>query len=359
MKAPVNVQTGNVFFDQTDVSIPGIQGLVFARSYNSKNAYANLPSDISRGWSHSYGRSLSFPDALSIDFRGDDGIARYYQDPDGDSLYQAVLPATERSWLTREAGGYRRHFRGGAYETYDLSGRLMSVVDMAGNATTLTRDVNGRLLRVTDAGGRSILLTYDEDGRVTGVGAGEEILVSYSYNATGPHNDLESVRYPDGSGYDFIADGNGQVTRVSDASGRVVEAHAYGSYPFHAHGLTSELANGREKATLTYDTLSTTVTDVNGNATAYDWAWIDGLRRVTKIVGPCPSCGGGEETNEWTYDARGRVTAHQRSAQAPTLYTYDDDDRITAVQDPLGRTTSYTYDTQGRVASPLTRAGDW
>ena len=357
VKAPINVQTGNVFFDQTDVSIPGIQGLVFTRSYNSKNAYGALPSDMSRGWTHSYGRYLSFPDAISIDFRGDDGIARYYQDPDADSQYQAVLPATDRSWLTREADGYRRHFRGGAYETYDLSGRLTSVVDVAGNATTLTRAIDGRLLRITDAGGRSILLTYDEDGRLSGVGVGEDILVSYRYNETGPHNDLESVRYPDGSGYDFIADANGQITRVSDASGRVVEAHEYGSYPYQSHGLTSELAGGREKITLTYDTLATTVTDVKSSPTKYDWAWIGGLRRVTKIAGPCPSCGGGEETKEWTYDSRGRVTGHQRTAQAPSIYTYDTQDHVTSVQDPLGRTRSYTYDAEGRLDSAATPGG--
>jgi hypothetical protein len=100
----VSVETGNVFFDQTDVSVPGIQGLVFVRSYNSKNAYDDVPSDMSRGWSHSYGRSLSFPDAISSDFRGDDGVARYYQDPGGDGVYEAVLPATERTWFTEGSG---------------------------------------------------------------------------------------------------------------------------------------------------------------------------------------------------------------------------------------------------------------
>ena len=231
------------------------------RSYNSKNAYDNVPSDMSRGWSHSYGRSLSFPDAISIDFRGDDGIARYYQDPGADSVYEAVLPATERTWFTRDGGGYRRHFPGGAYETYDSAGRLASVVDVAGNTTSLSRDPSGRLLGVTDAGGRSLVLAFDDDGRISSLSVGGEIVASYGYDRYGANNLLETVRYPDGSGYSFAADGSGQILRVSDAAGRPIESHAYGSHPYAGYGLTSELADGREKLTLTYDTFRTVVTD--------------------------------------------------------------------------------------------------
>ena len=202
----------------------------------------------------------SFPDAISIDFRGDDGVARYYQDPGGDSVYEAVLPATERTWFTRDGGGYRRHFPGGAYETYDSAGRLATVVDVAGNTTVLSRDASGRLLGVTDAGGRSLVLAYD-DGR-----ADRQPLRRrrdrglVRVRQYGANNLLETVRYPDGSGYAFAADGSGQILRVSDAAGRPIESHAYGS-TYAGYGLTSELADGREKLTLAYDPFSTVVTD--------------------------------------------------------------------------------------------------
>lgn len=140
---PVNVSSGNVFFDQTDVSIPGVQGIGFTRSYNSIDAAYNVASDISRGWSHSFGRSLAFPDAISVDFRGDDAVAIYYQDLNSDQVYEAVLPSTVKSWIVKDGGTYTRRFPDASYETYDAAGRLTSVVDAAGNVTNLTRDFNG------------------------------------------------------------------------------------------------------------------------------------------------------------------------------------------------------------------------
>jgi YD repeat-containing protein len=351
---PVHVITGNVYFDQTDVSVPGVQSLAFTRSYNSRLAYRNVGSALGRGWTHSYSRSLSFPDGISIDFRGDDGVPVFYQDLDADGVFEAVLPVSRENWITASGSGYTRHFRGGGFEIYDSAGRLSSIVDVAGNATTLARESSGRLAGITDAGGRSLALEYDASGRLVTLYAGTTPAASYAYDGVG-WNLLESVRYPDGSGYAFTADSVGQILRVTDAGGRPIESHSYDPSGF---GLTSELADGREKLTFTYEPFKTTVSDARGGTQVYHWTWVDALKRITKIEGPCSSCGsGGEETREWTYDARGLITSSKRAGEAPTSYTYDAEDRLISIQDPLGRTSTYTYDSQRRVLTASAPGG--
>ena len=355
---PVDAPTGNVFFDQTDVSVPGIQGLVFQRSYNSKLAYDNIASGFGRGWTHTYSRALSFPDARSIDLRGDDGVPIYFQDLDGDGRFDAVLPSTHRSWITREGAGYVRHYPGGANETYDATGRLERIVDVGGNTTLLSRDDNGRLHSVLDAGGRELVLEYGAAGRIASLSVGTTVVASYAYDGSVAGNRLETVRYPDGSGYAFTSDSYGQILAVDDAAGRPIERHAYGAPAGSSWGVTSELADGRERLTLAYENFKTTVDRGAGGTTTYDWEWVDGLRRVTKVTGPCPSCGtGGEETKEWDFDGQGHVVRYQRTGQGPTLYTYGSQGLIESVEDPLGRTTSYTYDQGGRVLTTTSPGG--
>jgi hypothetical protein len=56
-------------------------------------------------------------------------------------------------------------------------------------------------------------------------------VASYGYDQYGGNNLLETVRYPDGSGYSFAADGSGQIVRVSDAAGRPIESHPTAAIP--------------------------------------------------------------------------------------------------------------------------------
>ena len=255
----MNVVTGNVHFDQVDASLPGLPGLAFARAYNSKNAFRNVPSLFGRGWTHTYERSISVPAPTALTFRGADGVPIYYQDSDADQTYEAVLPAAERSWIAGTPGvAYTRHLREGGSETYDAAGRLATIADPSGNTVTLGRDATGRLLTIVDSGGRSLSLSYDSNARLISVTGPAGPLATYEYDSVGL---LQKVAYPDGSGYTFTYDSVGQVLRVDDLMGRPVEAvHTYDS---SGYALTSELGDGQEKLTLAYDLVNgiTTVTD--------------------------------------------------------------------------------------------------
>jgi YD repeat-containing protein len=60
---------------------------------------------------------------------------------------------------------------------------------------------------------------------------------------------------------------------------------------------------------------------------------------VTKVTGPCQSCGGGGSSQEWTYDAAGNITAYTDGAGQVWTYTYNSTNDLLTETDPLNRTT--------------------
>jgi RHS repeat-associated protein len=97
------------------------------------------------------------------------------------------------------------------------------------------------------------------------------------------------------------------------------------------------------------------VTDALGNVTEYDFQNVHGLLRVTKVTGPCSSCGGGGgNVQEWGYDSLGQIVSYTNGAGKTWTYTYSPDGDLLTETDPLSQVTTYTYDAEGRV---LTRTG--
>ncbi len=344
---PVNVLNGNVWFDQVDVSIPGVgPGLQFARSYNSKLAFTGVAGVFGKGWTHSYETRLSFLPSNILKVREGRGEPIFFADLDGDGTYKGLVPRLEKSTMAQVGANYVRTFREGGSQTFDASGRLVALTDPTGNITTLTRDPSGVLTTITEPGGRALTLAYEAGGKLSSLTGPLGVLTSYAYNGPGF---LEKVSYPDGSAYVFSYDGWGQVARVADATGRTIEAHTYDS---SGKGLTSEIGDGREKFEFAYGSVSTTVTDALGNATTFEWTSLQGITpRLTRITGACPTCGGGGlgRTAQWTYDDLGRVLTATDAFGKTTTYTYDANGDLQTETDRLGKTTTYTHDAQGRV----------
>ncbi|HLO29543.1 MAG TPA: RHS repeat-associated core domain-containing protein [Anaerolineales bacterium] len=344
---PISVVAGNMYLDQTDIviPIPGID-LEFVRSYNSQLAYRNIAGGFGPGWTYPYEQNLSFPSTGIIMLRRGDGVPAYFQDMDADLTYDASVPFTKESWIEKQADGtYIRHLRKGGYETYDNAGRLTSLVDAFGNTTTLGRDGSHRLTSIESPGSRSLTLTYNASNRIATLSGPAGLIATYSYDAS---KRLEKVTYADDRGYTLSYDSNNQLLTVSDLSGKVLETHTYSGNK----AITSEISDGREKYTLSYKPLQTTVTDALGNATTYDWTNIAGMKHVTKITGPCASCGSdGNQTQQWTYDDRGRVLSYTDGNGNQTTYVYDANGDLISETDADKNTTTYTIGSDGRRTS--------
>lgn len=341
---PVSLTTGEVFFTHSDAVVGELS---FARTYNTARLSPGLRYGmLGPGWNTNWEMRLNVLSPNTIEARLDDGTPVYYFDDNADGLYSQRMPLSIESWIETISGGYKVAFRAGGFEIYDAAGRLQTATDAAGVVTTYSRDAQGRLTTVTRLG-RSITIGYEgtssQPARLEGPGG--MLLAKYGYDGQGR---LEAVDYPDNGGYRYLYDSAGRILWVKDAAGNPVEAHVYDG---SGRALTSEIGDGQDKLTFAYTTNRTTMTDALGNATVYDWASVQHVYVVTKVTGPCQSCGGGGSSQEWTYDVAGNITTYKDGAGKISTYAYDSSNDLLTETDPLNRTTTYTYDAQGRVTS--------
>jgi RHS repeat-associated protein len=345
---PVSLTTGQVFFTHTDAVVGEVE---VSRTYDTIRLTPGRYASFGPGWNGSLESRLRFLSANIVEARLESGRAVYYVDENADGVFEAQLPPSTTSRLqTEPGGGYRRVLRAGGYELYDASGLVLSVADAAGVATTYTRDGQGRITSVMRLG-RGVSFSYSGDSPQPQQLLGPEsaVLATYTYAASGA---LETVTYPDGGGYRYMYDTAGRVVVVTDLEHRPLEAHEYDA---QGRALTSEIAGGREKLDFAYASSKTTVTDALGSATEYDFQNVHGMLRVTKVTGPCSSCGGGGgDVQEWGYDALGQITSFKNGAGKTWTYTYSPEGNLLTETDPLTQETTYTYDAEGRV---LTRTG--
>jgi RHS repeat-associated protein len=341
-----------MFLTHTDAVVGD---LVFSRSYNSARRSLERSGSFGPAWNHSFEVRIVIRGnpARLLEVRTSDGSPQYYTPPqEGGSRFNSVLPPSAESWILRTPAGYQRVFRAGGDETYDATGRLLAATDRFGVQTTYLRDGQGRLSFVSRLG-RGITLEYEgsatRPARLRGPGG--VLLATYTYLA----GRLDTVQYADesASGYRYTYDPSNLLATVKDLEGKWIEAHAYAGEQV----TTTATGGGVDKLTFTYPINKTIVTDALQNVTTYEYTYVRGMRLVTKITGPCSSCGGGGggDVQEWTYDDV-HVKTYKDGEGNLTTYTYDPLTRDllseTRKPDPSGAqelVTRYTYHPDGRL----------
>ena len=160
----LNLSTGNV---QLTIPITGWSGLSsvnFALVFNNQR---NRPvgTTLGRGWTHSY--NIYVDTSVSGVARlvdGDGTETPYAQSgtswiaPNG--VYDTLVHNVSGTWTLTKKGGMQYQFSAG--------GQLTSIVDMAGNATTLSY-AGGVLTGIVDATGSHGLILQYTSGHLSGV----------------------------------------------------------------------------------------------------------------------------------------------------------------------------------------------
>lgn len=258
--SPINLATGDVYINQTDLSIPGLGGgLRLTRSWNS--LWPHTQSGFRTGMFGPNWRS-NFEEKIFI---GTDNYIKYLRS-DGNfwsfgynnSNWLPAAPANATAVLTQNSTNWILTFKNGEQELFDINtGVLTSIVDRNGNATVLTYDGLNRLATVTDSASRHLNFTYASGTSylATGVSSDTGISLTYSYDSSGR---LLQVTKPDQSKLNFEYDPdpyfypstpNPWITAVKDSNGKVLESHTYDCY---GRGLTSARAGGVDAVTVTY-----------------------------------------------------------------------------------------------------------
>ncbi|MEU5684965.1 DUF6531 domain-containing protein [Streptomyces venezuelae] len=319
--ATVDVATGQMFLEETDLSLPGTLPLDFTRrvasGYRSGGWFGPT-------WTSTIDQRLEV-DEDGIVFVTEDGMLLTYPHPVAPAATTAglVLPESGPRWpLKRLAdGGYRvtdpvtgiaRRFA--APREDDGVALLTMISDRNRNTVDFDHDTAGTPRAILHSSGYYVQLTV-EDERVT-------VLTVAGAAADGSGDDLVVKRY----GY---TDGN--LTAVTDSSGRPTR--------------------------FTYDEQLRLTAREDTNNSRYTYAYDDRDRCVAQRGMA------GHMANTFTYDAPDtdrpdcRVTEVTTAEGATSRFSVDEHCLVVAETDPLGATVTTVYDALHHVAATTDQLG--
>ncbi len=323
---PIESATGDFFESQTDIDIDGRgTGLFLTRSYSAKAA-----ATASAAGRFGYGWTSSFSDRLVVEgggekvtlTRGDGSTVPFtrvfgaYVSPNWSQDELSGNPET--SYTLTGVDQMEMHFSG--------AGRLESVVDRNGNATTLAYDEAGRLKTVTDPAGRQLVFAYNVGGQVESVEDPMGHLVKYGYEA----GNLTSVTMPGEATprWQFKYDSSHRITSATDGRGGKT-TNEYDS----SNRVISQTDPAGTTLTLEYEPFHTTITNKATGAVTDLW--------LTSNNSPFS------------------VTRGYGTPEATTeTFAYNEDGRLTRITDGNGHTTTYGYDADGNRSSEKEAAGE-
>ncbi|WP_413799202.1 DUF6531 domain-containing protein [Streptomyces iranensis] len=334
---PIDIATGAMLMEQTDLTLPGSLPLVFERTHVS-----SYRGGVWFGptWASLLDERVQL-DAEGVVFAAADGMRLVYPVPEPGV---PTLPAKGARWPLEwdgkpdgvmtvtdpEAGVVRTFVRPAATEEPGAVYLVLeSLQDRNGARIEIERAAAGNPLAIRHSGG--YYLAVDTEGeRVTALrlldeppsvyepekrAASGTVVMRYGYDEAG---DLTEVINSSGTPLRFTYDGEGRVTSWTDRNGTSFR-YVYGP---DGRVVRTEGSDGVFTGSLEYDDAARTTvyTDSLGHATRYRYSADGQLIEETDPLG---------HTTLTEWDARG--------------------DRKVSVTDPLGRTTRYGYDEDGNL----------
>jgi RHS repeat-associated protein len=272
-----------------------------------------------------------------------------------------------------------------AQPVYDTTGRLIALVDAAGQRTDLVYDTTARQQTVTDRNGQKTTYGYDDQGNVTAVTDPLGNTTTYGYDSLGNEtqvtdplgnlirrsfdpktgkqlSETDPLGHVTAYGYDNVQ--TTQLKSVTDANGNVTNYGYFGSAPnkiteplgritslnYDAKGNLIRLDLAGQASQYGYDGQGHRVseTDPAGHVTQYA---VDANGRETERSWTRTDAAGQLKTirTRRTLDAEGRVLSETDPTGAVTLRAYNGAGKVTQETDPLGRITTFEYDAQARL----------
>ncbi len=348
---PVNMNTGNYYFESTDFTTYDYgEELGLIRSYNSMGQKTD--GMFGRGWTFEYDQRLSGrTDGSMVYIMGDGRRLVFeksgggYESPAGCgfTLEKHTAPKTEDNTYTITD-------RDGKVYTFNCYGILTEIKDRYGKSTKLSFDENYRINGLKTPAGRTYMFTLSDDGHVTSIITPGGGILRYEYtgdnltafvNADG---DRAAYSYDDEDRLISWQDGNGNtvIENSYDSLGRVIsqkDAAGNVSRLSYEEGRTT-LTSGDKKTVYEYDD-SYRTTAVTGKAEEKEASYTeDGLLRSIKTNGISSS---------YEYDEAGNMTREIRADGSYREVTYDENGRAVSIRDFDGSLIQNTYDSHGNL----------
>ncbi|MBX3253667.1 MAG: RHS repeat protein [Chitinophagaceae bacterium] len=314
----VNTFTGSLFYQRTDMFIPG-RGLSIDLSFSYNSADRAFDPGFGYGWTCSY-HQFYIKDSAT-------GSIRLYREDGRKDLYEkkgAVFtpPVGIFDQLVEyETGKYRYRTKSGTQYFFENPShqKLTRIRDRNGNEIILSYNGNA-LGSISDASGRTVELVWNgnrlQELKAT-LGA-ETRSVKYTYTSNGC---LASVRDPE----------NGLI-----------------NYTYNANRMMQSLMTpNRFLINITYD--KNTAVEKLVSCRKEQRIMYEGSNLKTYLIERGESK---NTTTTYSFDEKGRLI--QRAGNCcgfKNAYTYDEYNNIASITDANGRQTKYTYDKTGNLVS--------
>ncbi|MFC9686249.1 DUF6531 domain-containing protein [Streptomyces sp. NPDC056948] len=407
---PIDLVSGEMLMEQSDVELPGLLPLVLRRTHLSTYRWGRW---FGPSWASTLDERLEL-DADGALFASEDGMILVYPVPaPGTSVLPLEGPRWPLDWegapgspirITDPQTGHTRHFAPvdksyGNDEAFTLP--LVAISDRNGHRIEFDRAEDGSPIAVRHSGGYHVEVDLD-DGRVSRLrlrnpedGPSGTTLLRYAY----VDGDLSEIYNSSGAPLKLTYDDQARIASWTDRN----EAWYRFTYDDQDRCVRGEGANGILSCSIEYDTDNretrytdslghttthrynellqrTAVVDPLGHTTTSDWDRYNRLASSTDPLGNTTRFeydgvgnlvvihhpDGTTETAEYNelhqptvvvhadgavwrheYDARGNRLATTNPAGARTTYAYDGQGRPSAVVDPLGRTRQFVSDAAG------------
>ncbi len=218
-----------------------------------------------------------------------------------------------------------------SFSNYTTGHRPQTIVDGAGQTTTVIYNTNSQPLTVTNAKNETTTFTYDTGGTgyllsVTGPVSGSTTTLTYDADGR-PH----TVTGPDGYAVTTDSDALNRVTRVTYPDGTTEQA------TYQQLNLVEERDRLGRATHHFYDAAGRLIAtrDPLGRILRQEWCVCGNLLALVDANG---------HRTSWAYDAEGRVTTETRhDGTTQTTTTHDVTGRLKTVTDPKGQVTTLTY----------------
>lgn len=375
-KDPVNLGTGSLTAQATDLAMPGrVLGFAFTRWYNSADPRFGA---LGPGWTHSYDWKIVDRSAFIDLRRGDGRVDRYTRNPDG----SYAPPVNVFDVLTKNGNGtFTLTLTSQVVYEFSTVGRLTRIHEPAGNEIGFTY-TSGDLTGITDTAFRQVTLSYDTSHRLIELTDPLGRRVGYAYDGAGRLATVTDKignaagQVPAQHQWKYAYDGaTPWITAITDPDARVRVGNTY-----DVQGRLSQQRDGLNAlTTIAYSAGQTVVTDPRSHATTYTF---DSRMRVltqSDVVGGSAltitytyDAAGNRssvtdrngQTTDLTYDARGNLLT--KTDPAPTVgaprpvttFTYDAKNNLARIDDAEGFATTITYDAASNVLLSVSRQID-
>ncbi|MDD5695664.1 MAG: DUF6531 domain-containing protein, partial [Bacteroidales bacterium] len=359
----VNTYTGNLFYQRSDLFIPG-QGLSLDITFYYNSGRSRYDWGYGHGWTHTYSMRYFIKSELSGDTvileRMDGKTDEYvwngtsYDPPVG--VHDVFSEYEPDKYLLRSKSGIKYYFDDAGHK------QLTKIQDPNGNTMTLSY-TDGHLATITDPTGRQLVLDWSDNhlSTITDANTTPDRIFEFSYDQSAGYWFLTGVEGPLNYSYTYTYGMSGNMTIITDSRGNSLEitynpegAVASVSCPAVNMGKTftynpteskttvyQDVTAGERNYIYTFDDLKRIVSiqQPDGNSINFSWDDQNNILTYTNETGAVTT---------FTYDDRGNILSAMDCLGFSELFTYENDfNQITSITDRNGNTTTFTYDDSG------------